>query len=284
MPSTPNFQSIAQNLAPKLGLSNPVFEAKGAYKETFKAIDKSKNEVALKIFDPNKCNAERSEREINAMKKCDHEFIGKLFGFGKMSIPTAQIVLFSIEEFFNGGTLTDRIKKATLDINDLKKIAVALSKAIIYLKTLDLVHRDIKPDNIMYKADGSPMLVDFGLVRNLSESSLTMSWIPRGPGTPLFSSPEQLNNEKALIDWRSDQFSLGIVLGYCCQNFHPFIKKTEGDAQAVENVSKRLEPPQDYLDFCLQNKLDPLIQMLAPWPIKRFNEPDELINALEGMG
>jgi hypothetical protein len=61
-------------------------------------------------------------------------------------------------------------------------------------------------------SDPTPALVDFGLVRDLSETSLTASWLPRGPGTPLFASPEQLNNEKALIDWRSDQFSIGVIL------------------------------------------------------------------------
>jgi len=88
---------------------------------------------------------------------------------------------------------------------------------------LDLVHRDIKPANIMFKEGlETPVLVDFGIVRDLAATSLTQTWSPIGPGTPFFASPEQLNNEKHLIDWRSDQFSLGVTLYFARTARHPY--------------------------------------------------------------
>jgi len=68
----------------------------------------------------------------------------------------------------------------------------------------------------------NPVLVDFGLVRALDDSSITQSWLMMGPGTPYFASPEQLNNDKYLISWLSDQFSLALTTAFALTSRHPF--------------------------------------------------------------
>src|ERR1019366_6088976 len=113
-----------------------------------------------------------------------------------------------------GGTLGDRLKSGLCTRDAVKALGSGLIRAIEHLHGLGLVHRDIKPENVMYRARDSdqPVIVDLGLVRDLAASSITQSWFAQGPGTPLFAAPEQLNNRKELIDWRADQFAVGVSL------------------------------------------------------------------------
>ncbi len=115
-----------------------------------------------------------------------------------------------------------------------------LIAAIAHIAELHLVHRDIKPDNIMFRSHGTtPVLTDFGVVRDLSDSSITPTWAARGPGTPFFSAPEQLRNEKSLIDWRTDQFALGIVMAQVVFGEHPYRVSGASDSDVVERVLSR---------------------------------------------
>jgi serine/threonine protein kinase len=285
MPSDPEFQSVANTGALQLGLKIQEFVGKGAFKETYRVTDSTSNTLALKIFDPKKCNRERSDREIDAIQRCNCAHIGKLYSFGIFSEASIAGILYSIEEFFDGGTLTSKCEARTLEPGELKSLGLAMTLALEHLKDLRLVHRDIKPDNIMYRiSDAQPALVDFGLVRNLSEKSLTMSWLAHGPGTPMYSAPEQLNNEKTLIGWRTDQFSLGIVLAICAFGVHPYQDNGMSLSDAVEAVAARSKLSDRFIRRAEKNGMRCLIKMLEPWPIRRFNAPEELIEAMKEIG
>jgi serine/threonine protein kinase len=157
-----------------------------------------------------------------------------------------------------------------------------LAEAIGELKKLALVHRDIKPDNIMFREnDPVPVLTDFGLVRNLGRSSLTPSWQPHGPGTPMFSSPEQLNNEKILIGWRTDQFSLGLVLGCCLTGRHPFRAEGMSDYDAICAVADRKPLSPEFLRAAESRDLLQLFTMLHPWPAGRYSTPEKLLQSFQ---
>lgn len=197
--------------------------------------------MALKILDPAKCNLSRSEREIIALKRCDSPFIAKLFDHGTIKDPSGVDFNFVVEEFIDGGTLTAQMTGAQLSQNLIRSYAVCLATALDHLKANQLVHRDIKPDNIMFRlSNQTPVLVDFGLVRDLSQSSLTQTWLPQGPGTPFYSAPEQLNNDKQMIGWRTDQFSLGVVLAICLLGRHPFQDGAMTSADVVQAVAQRV--------------------------------------------
>ena len=223
MPHDARFEEVAIGICESKSFAKPSFIRDGAFKEAYFTKTSRDLPVALKVFDPNKCNLCRAEREIASMKQCESPFIGKLHDWGTFKDKDRGSFLFVIEEYIGGGTLTDRLGSTCHSAIHIYDYGIALLNAVSHLRQKLLVHRDIKPDNIMFRSDDDvPILVDFGLVRDLSGVSLTQTYLQQGPGTPFFASPEQLNNDKHLIDWRSDQFSIGVVLGICLTGNHPY--------------------------------------------------------------
>ncbi len=253
------------------------FVGAGAFKETFE-VETGGASHALKVYLAHN-NPERAAREIEAMTRCAHRGIGRLISLATHEDATGRFV-FSVEEFLGGGTLSQRLADGPMKSSEVYELGLALVDAVSHIASLELVHRDLKPDNIMFREDGSkPVVVDFGLVRDLGASSLTHTFVMQGPGTPLFAPPEQLLNEKGLIDWRADQFSLGVVLSLCAFGVHPY--QTEGDdaLEVVTRVAGRGAPADSFRQACNEAGLTALIKMVEPWPVQRFRTPDLLARA-----
>jgi len=285
MQDEPLLIDVAKELADQQGLRDLIFEAKGAFKETYCAITPEGQKIALKLIDQSKHNPLRTNRETKALLKCDTPFIGKLYGYGQFTSSYGTKYSWSIEEFLGGGTLTSRMGDNTLSPDVVVKYAILLSKALAYLKEINLVHRDIKPDNIMFREqEDVPVLVDLGLVRDLSEISLTPSWLQQGPGTPFFSAPEQLNNEKLLISWKTDQFSLGVVLGVCLTGQHPFRKHGMTDHELVTAVAERKPCTSDFQNAMVSMNLEGIVKMIEPWPVRRFLTPNDSLAYFQKKG
>jgi len=281
MTHNPTLLLIAQELGQQKLLNEISFKASGAFKETFRATTVDDNYIALKILNPSKCDLARNNREVEAMTKCDSDYIGKLYDFGDFTASDGNKYLYMLEEFFDGGTLSEKLTNPfTPEI--VREYAIYLANALAHLKELNLVHRDIKPDNIMFRENHDiPILVDFGLVRDLSSSSLTQTWLPQGPGTPYFAAPEQLNNEKYQIGWRTDQFSLGIVLGFCLTLKHPFAQEGMTMPETVSAVAQRQKCTQDFREKVIDLGFENIIKMLEPWAVHRFSTPTDLLKSFE---
>lgn len=279
--SEAQFLEVANILAKKLGCNQVQYVAKGAFKETYKAEGAENKKVALKIINPAKCNFCRNERELESMSRCDHNGIGRLLDNGEIKDQLGCNFYYTVEEFFDGGSLSDKLKDGLLSINQAVEYGNHLAEAIKYLAFLDLVHRDVKPENIMFRDNSHfPILIDFGLVRDLSKTSLTQSWAPSGPCTPYYAAPEQLNNDKALIDWRTDQFALGVVLCCCLTGKHPYQKEKETtDSAIIEAVASRQGCADWFRAFAKKNSIEFLIKMIHPWPNRRFINPSDMVNA-----
>lgn len=253
---------------------------KGAFKETFHVVLATGEVQALKVFQPG-FSPERTSREINAMQRCSHPNIGRLTALALFFHEGIEYLL-TVEEFLSGGTLTARLQAGLMDREQVHVFAQQLIGAVAHIASHDLVHRDIKPDNILFREDGvTPVIVDFGLVRDLIRASLTNTWFMRGPGTPLFAPPEQLRNEKALIDWRSDQFSLGVVLALSTLGFHPYEDVGMTSTQTVESVAERRTQTTRFVEAAANAGLPQLIRMTSPWPVQRFRTPTDLRLAWE---
>lgn len=274
--STPTEVALAFCVANGHQFVGPV--GMGAFKETFHIILATGEPQALKVFQPG-FSPERTSRELAAMQRCSHPNICRLTSFAAFHFDGVQHLL-SVEEFLSGGTLTSRLQRGLLSGSEALNLGAQLVGAIAHIASRDLVHRDIKPDNILYRADGAtPVLVDFGLVRDLVRTSLTQTWLIRGPGTPLYAPPEQLRNEKAMIDWRADQFSLGVVIAYAAFGFHPYQDGGESLALTVERVGDRGPQSAQFVDSASRSEMPFLVRMTAPWPVERFRTPDGLLRA-----
>lgn len=271
-----NLEPVARAVCKSKSLTFVRAVGAGAFKETFHVGGENGVGLALKVYRPG-FSPQRTQREIKAMMRCVHPKIGKLadifqFGWGDDNY------LVSLEEFLSGGTLAERIKRAgLLKSPEILAIGEQLIDAVGHIASLNLVHRDLKPENIAFREDGiTPVILDFGLVRDLGDSSLTATWLPQGPGTPFFSPPEQLLNEKHIIDWRSDQFSLGILLSICTFGFHPFAELGLSDVEVVERVAQRQPQASRFRDAANSAGLPALVRMAAVWPVERVRTPQEL--------
>lgn len=249
----------------------------GSFKETYQVEDQRSNCYALKIFKSNN-SSERTNREIDAMRRLQCRNVAQLIKVDSFTSSNGAF-LYLYEEYLAGGSLRELMKKSCrIGKEEIITIGNDLINALESTYNERIVHRDIKPDNIMFRGNRSEaVLVDFGLVRDLDATSLTQAFHMRGPGTALYSAPEQLNNEKGLIDWRTDQFALGVTLCEAALNVHPFeagspvrtVEKIASMAKCNENVRKELSAIG----------LEPIITMLEPYPIKRYRTPNHLKNS-----
>ncbi len=165
-----------------------------------------RRQVALKVMNPglsaDTSFKERFLKEGQIIAQLAHPQIITIYDFGSHN----QEYFFSME-YLPGGTLKERIE-AGLSPDLSTDIIIAVSKALGYAHDQGVVHRDIKPQNILFRKDGTPVLTDFGIARfvhattQLTATGLTV-------GSPRYMSPEQIMGKK--IDARSDIYALGVV-------------------------------------------------------------------------
>ena len=273
-----SLEPVAQAICGALGCTYSGQAGEGAFKQTFR-VEQHGQPRALKVYNPG-FPVERTQRELNAVMRCRHPNIGTLSAASIFDTGTEQF-LFTLEDFLEGGTLSTRTAAGRLlQPAEGKAIGAQLIDAVAHIASHHFVHRDIKPDNILFKADGrTPVLVDFGLVRDLRDSSLTQTWLLQGPGTPLFAPAEQLLNDKDLIGWRSDQFSLGVTLSYAIFGAHPYSDTGLTNPEIVGRVAERRPPGTWFVERANAVGLTALPRMVNPWPIERFRTPADLATA-----
>jgi serine/threonine-protein kinase len=179
-------------------------------------------------------------------------------------------------ELADRGSLDARIEKlrllSELDMLDIGiKIASALDMALKY----DLLHRDIKPGNILFNADHEPKLVDFGLARkaDVEHEVEDVTW-----GTPYYVAPEKIKREPETF--LSDMYSLGATLYHGMTGHVPFDAPTVEEV-IVAQVQEKLTPPNLVVPEITQPTSDALVKVMAKNPAERFLSYDEFRMALE---
>lgn len=245
---------------------------KGAFKSAYLAKNGSTS-FALKLAAVTG-NHERLMREALALQGCSHPAIATLFQAFPHAYGSMQLWVVC-EEYLAGGTLEAKLKFGALQPEAVRSMAATLANVLEHLDEKQLVHRDIKPANIMFREDSAPVLTDFGIVRMLDQPTLTQAFLNMGPGTPAYAAPEQLTNDKALIDWRTDQFDLGIVIAECLLGHHPFLEPGKTIHDAILSVAAKQEMPAANASRLEILGFGCLTKALKPWPIARYRRPSE---------
>jgi serine/threonine protein kinase len=239
-------------------------------------------DVALKFLSPRYASdasaRERFLREARAANRIDHEHIIDITDFGE----TADKLVFLVMEYLEGETLSSIIEKGPLEPRRALTIALQLATALARAHELDVIHRDIKPDNIFVlqrRGGDFVKLLDFGLAKVLGEHRLTATG--KVFGTPEYLAPEQARGE--VLTGAADQYALGCVIYEMLSGLLPF-EGTSADV-VIKHLHALPEPPSArYRELPLARELDGLVlRMMAKNARDRFTDAYHLADELRGM-
>jgi serine/threonine-protein kinase len=250
---------------------------RGGMAIVFKAKEKQLDrEVAIKVlpfslaFD--KEFVERFQREARTSARLEHPNIIPIYRVGKSGR-----VIYFVMKFLRGKPLsTVLVARGSLPPGEIKKILAEVGKALAYAHKKEIVHRDIKPDNIMFDEHGHAVVTDFGIAKAASGGKLTGTGM--SIGTPHYMSPEQAKAQP--LDGRSDIYSLGVVAYQCLTGSVPFDGE---DSFSIGYKHIMEEIPAPPLDNPEKRQLFEIIRkMMAKTPAQRFQNAEELVSVLEG--
>jgi tetratricopeptide (TPR) repeat protein/tRNA A-37 threonylcarbamoyl transferase component Bud32 len=258
----------------------------GGMGQVYLAADhKLDRRVAMKFLPPELTADERAVRrllqEARAAARLDHPNICAIHEIGEEGGRS-----FLVMPFIEGETLAARLERGALDKNDAIGIGVQVASALAEAHARGIVHRDIKPQNIMLAPRGQVKVLDFGIAADHGGASgadeATATQLT-APGTVLgtwpYMSPEQVRAEA--LDGRSDIFSLGVVLFEAVWGFHPFRAQTS--AEVISNILTRDPLPAEGPDTARSPALAPIVRRcLEKDRAKRYPTAADLIVALEG--
>ncbi|MGD2134649.1 MAG: protein kinase [Gemmatimonadales bacterium] len=250
---------------------------RGGMAIVYKARDKQLDrDVAIKIlpfslaFD--KEFVERFQREARTAGKLEHPHIIPIYRVGKSGR-----VIYFVMKFLRGSSLSDLLEEqGPMQPQEIRRLLIETAKALGYAHKNGIVHRDIKPDNIMFDEAGNAVLTDFGIAKAATGTRLTGTGM--SIGTPHYMSPEQARAQQ--LDGRSDIYSLGVVAYQCLTGHVPFDGE---DAFSIgyKHIMEELPVPQ--LETAEQRRLFGVInRMMAKDPGERFQSAEELVANLEG--
>jgi eukaryotic-like serine/threonine-protein kinase len=232
----------------------------GGQKSVYTATHPTDGSVVLKIIHPSQ-DPERIRREVLAVQKATCPRVPKVLGTGTLQTNVGNVIWVR-EQRISGASLRSVVQQGPLGKLDLLRLATHVLEALADAEKVQIVHRDVKPENIIKDADGNFWLLDFGIARHLDLTSLTGSHSPFGVGTAGYAPPEQFRNRKRDIDARADLFALGVTLYECATGANPFRTGARDDLEVLRNVERMALPPLQ-LSFDPSGDISSLVAALA---------------------
>lgn len=241
----------------------------------YKARDTEGKVVALKVLlEHMALNAEvvkRFEREATIIEQLHHKNIVRIYGYGSENDQP-----YLATEYMAGGSLDSYFKNPReINLKQSLHIINQVANALDYAHQQNIIHRDIKLENILTDGKGRFAVTDFGIARALDETRLTATGGILG--TPYYMSPEQAIGDP--LDWRTDLYSLGVMAYLLFTGRYPFTGPTP-----LEVITKRLQnqpPLPTDVNPKLPKTIDPVIQRsLGFSPEDRYQSGKEMFSAL----
>ena len=251
---------------------------RGGMALVYRARDRQlEREVAIKVlpfslaFDAE--FVERFQREARTAAQLEHPNIISIYRVGRSGR-----VIYFVMKYLRGGSLSTVLhERKKLNPPEIRRLLLEAGGALGYAAQRGIVHRDIKPDNIMFDEFGQCLLTDFGIAKAASGQKLTGTGM--SIGTPHYMSPEQARAQA--IDGRSDIYSLGVVAYQCLTGTVPY----DGEDSFSIGYKHITEPiPTPSLITADERRIFEVIKrMLMKDPADRFQSCEELVASIQGQ-
>ena len=254
----------------------------GAMAVVYKARQLSLNRmVAIKIlpkrFSENPEYVERFYKEGQAAGRLNHPNIVQAIDVGE-----AAGYHYFVMEYVEGKTIADDLTAGNVfEEAEALDIIIQVANALAHAHACGLIHRDVKPKNIMISTNGTVKLADMGLARETTDIEAAQSEVGKAYGTPYYIAPEQIRG-KMDIDGRADIYGLGATLYHMLTGRVPFMAEDSADVMR-KHLREKLIPP-DHINTSLSAGVSEVIEiMLAKRKEDRYNDIEELLTDLEAL-
>ncbi len=246
---------------------------KGGMATVYLAIQENfGRKVALKIMSPalnaDPTFSERFLREARIVAGLSHPNIVQVYDVGEFDDHH-----YIAMEYHPGGDLQERIAKG-LPIEHAVRIVEQIALALDYAHSKGYIHRDVKPDNVLFREDGSAVLTDFGIAKPTSKNTRQMTQVGKVIGTPKYMSPEQARGQE--LDARSDLYALGVMFFEMLTGEVPF----DGEDPIAIGI-KHIKDPVPTMTGEAAAFQEPMEIILAKTPEERYQHGRDFAEALE---
>ncbi|MEZ0228077.1 MAG: protein kinase, partial [Planctomycetota bacterium] len=247
------------------------------YKARHPQLDQT---IALKVLlagdMASKTQVRRFQREAELAGKLKHPNIVAVHDAG-----TLDDRHYFTMDFIEGVPLNDRVKARDLSLRHAVEIARDLARALQHAHANGVIHRDVKPANIILDAEGRPHLTDFGLAREAdAEESARLTREGAAVGTPFYMSPEQCRGNSSKIGPPTDVYSLGVVLFEMLTFEHPF--KANAQVELSRKILTEPPPRPTKLEPAIDADVEAIVlKVMEKEPLDRYPDADALADDLD---
>ena len=233
--------------------------------------------VALKVFRSAgpAVAVERFRREARALARLDHPGVVRVHASGE-----AEGVLYIAMDLVPGPSLEERLGEGPLPTSAAVRIARDVARALAAVHANSIVHRDVKPSNVRLTPEGRPVLVDFGLARDLELEGLTRADVFLG--TPHYAAPEQVAPDRGEVGPWTDVHGLGVVLYQCLTRSLPFAGETT-EAVFHQVLAATPVPPRRRNGELSRDLETVVMKAIEKEPARRYTSAADLADDLDAV-
>lgn len=244
----------------------------GGFKDVFLAKREGEKVVVKLLPIQRPSRKRRANREAEAMISIESPNFVDLNDYFETDIDGLPSFVME-EQLINGPTLEQKIERGGHGLDLGMELTDVLLELLIQFEDLNIIHRDIKPNNIMLDEEGEPILLDIGMVRFEERESITPDHLDR-LGTPNYGAPEQLDYDKALQSIKTDIFSAGLVMFETITGIHPYSNTGRSISKAIIEGNK-IGFSDVLADKELEEELDTIFKrMTHTEPHLRYRKPE----------
>ena len=259
----------------------------------------------IKLCVINPINVGRIQREIRILRSLDSEYFPKVFyhtfisdsilldfydsfdtrkeeqnqRLGELHAMQIKPFLLTAEEHIDHISWADCTEDLKNELT-LVNFLIHLFQALALLWEAQIAHRDLKPDNILLRADLKPVIIDLGIAKSFRPGTQEFT-VFQTPCTPRYAAPEQLTNTKTDITYKTDQFAIGVIAYFILTGQFPYGDVCEIEAQILENFSRgNIGNIRDYKDSVNEQLVQFIEKLLQVHPYGRFRNVETILQKL----